>query len=279
MLPPSNSLLIVIVMRPDDRLLRRVVRAMKLLPILALVLAAGVAEAVPVEGRYTASWAGLPAGEIHLRIDDDGTRYRSMMQIRTEGLPRFFTRFNSVAVSEGELVRDGSVRPVQYEAVYDLRKRKDKRASLRFVSRNGALVAERGPEDTSKKPPPPEAHRRNVVDPLSALVAVRQQLTNGTVRAGERFAVPVFDGSRRFDAVGTVRRLPGILRVDLMLMPVAGFKDEKPDEDEDPEDSPRPVTIDFSDDQLLKPLRLEVSIAWFAAVIRLADPVPQASSR
>src|SRR5687768_8916630 len=111
MLPPSNSLLIVIVMGPDDRLLRRVVRAMKLLMILALALLAGIAQAAPVEGRYTASWAGLSAGEVHLRIDDDGARYRSMMQIRTEGLPRFFTRFNSVAVSEGELLRDGSVRP------------------------------------------------------------------------------------------------------------------------------------------------------------------------
>ena len=252
---------------------------MKLFLFLAIALVAGLAEAAPVEGRYTASWAGLPAGEIRLRIDDDGTRYRSMMQIRTEGLPRFFTRFNSVAVSEGEFTRDGSVRPVQYEAAYDLRKRKDKRASLRFVSRNGAIVAERGPEDTSKKPPPPEVHRRNVVDPLSALVAVRHQLKNGAIRTGERFTVPVFDGSRRFDAVGTVQRLPGILRVDLMLMPVAGFKDEKPDDDEDPEDRPRPVTVDFSDDQLLQPLRLEVSIAWFAAVIRLADPVPQASSR
>jgi hypothetical protein len=252
---------------------------MKLPLILALVLSTAAAGAAPVEGRYTASWAGLPAGEIHLRIEDDGATYRSEMRIRTEGLPRFFTRFKSVAVSEGRFAGDGSARPAQYDAVYDLRKRKDKRASLRFVSRDGSLVAERGPGDTSKKPPPEEAHRRNVVDPLSALVAVRHRLTNGTVRTGEQFVVPVFDGSRRFDAIGKVQRLPGIVRVDLLLMPVAGFKDDKPDEDEDPEDRPRPVTVDFSDDARLQPLRLEVSIAWFAAVVRLAEPAAQASSR
>ena len=54
-----------------------------------------------------------------------------------------------------------------------------------------------------------------------------------------------------------------------MIRPDVGA--DKPDEDEDPEDSPRPVEIEFTDDATLLPVRLEVSIAWFPAVVRLGS--------
>ena len=110
-----------------------------------------------------------------------------------------------------------------------------------------------------------------MVDPLSALIAVRHRILTGKLGPDGRFVVPVFDGSRRFDAEGHVTRRDGRLHVDLMLKPIAGFRDDKPDEDEDPEDSPRPVEIEFTDDATLLPVRLEVSIAWFPAVVRLGS--------
>jgi hypothetical protein len=242
----------------------------KLLAIFLLVALAAPVRAGSIEARYVATWAGLPACEITTRIEDDGELYRGRLDMRTEGLPRWLTRFKGTAVSEGQLAADGTARPLRYDAIYDLRKRKNKHNSLRFVAKAGVDIAERGPGDTSKKPPIAEEFRRGVVDPLTALVAVRHRIQTGQLGADARFVVPVFDGSRRFDAEGSVARREGRVRVALLLKPIAGFHDDKPDEDEDPEDSPREVLIEFTDDARLLPVRLEVSIAWFPAVVRLA---------
>ena len=68
-----------------------------------------------------------------------------------------------------------------------------------------------------------------------------------------------------------VGRQDGRVRVALLLKPIAGFDEDKPDEDEDPENSPREVLLEFTDDARLLPVRLEVSIGWLPAVVRLAD--------
>jgi len=94
-----------------------------------------------------------------------------------------------------------------------------------------------------------EAFRKNAVDPLSALERIRAAL-----RAPERdgsFKIPVYDGARRFDIVGRV--LPktnpadGIIRAELTLRPIAGFKGET-SEDGDPDDAPRKVELTVTDD-------------------------------
>src|SRR5690349_7549531 len=227
----------------------------RLLMLLAFLALVAPARADAIEARYVATWAGLPAGEIAMRVEEDGTSYRGRLDIKTEGLPRWLTRFRGVATSEGQLAPDGTAHPLRYDAVYDLRKRKNKHNSLRFVGPPGEAVAERGPGDTSKKPPIAERFRRGVVDPLTALVAVRHRIQTGQLGANGHFLVPVFDGSRRFDAEGSVARQDGRIRVALLLKPVAGFDQDKPDEDEDPENSPREVLLEFTDDARLLPVR------------------------
>ena len=48
-----------------------------------------------------------------------------------------------------------------------------------FAKPRGRRFAERGPGDTSKKPPLAEEFRKNVLDPLSALTAIRHELRRG----------------------------------------------------------------------------------------------------
>jgi hypothetical protein len=217
---------------------------------------------------YQASWAGLPAGEIRLTLRDDPAVYRGEIVIRTEGLPRLLTRFRASAVSEGRLAAESLPAPIRYDAVYDLRKRRDRRLSMRFAQRAGAVVAERGPEDTSKKPPLAEEFRSNVLDPLSALAAIRHAL-----RRGERgaFTLPVYDGARRFDVlvrVGPKRAGDTVLHLALILSPIAGFKGGG--EDGDPDDAPRPVLLTISDDQRLMPLSMSVSLGYLPLVVELS---------
>jgi uncharacterized protein DUF3108 len=219
---------------------------------------------------YSVSWAGLPAGELRLTLDDDAASYRSEIAIRSEGFPRLVTHFRGRAISEGRLVAAPALPlPLRYDAFYDLRKRRNRRLAMRFVATADGVIAERSPEDTSRKPQLAAGFRRNVVDPLSALTAIR-----GALRHGNRgvFTVPGYDGARRFDVVARVLpQHPGerVLRLDLTLSPVAGFKGES-SEDGDPDNAPRPVALTISDDSRLMPLSMSVSLYYLPLVVELS---------
>lgn len=202
----------------------------------------------------------MPAAHIRLTLHNAPGGYRSEVAVSSEGLPHAVTRFRGAAIAEGRLGTGNAPAPWRFDANYDLRKRKDRLLRMAFVARDGAVVAERGPGDTSRKKVLAEEFRRNVVDPLSALAAIQA----GVRRGESSFSVPVYDGARRFDTL--VRMLPrdpkqpGI-RLALTLKAIAGFKGETSD-DGDPDDAPRPVSLILSDDSRLMPLSLSVPI-WF----------------
>jgi uncharacterized protein DUF3108 len=236
---------------------------------LLLGMSPRLAAAEEASAIYRVYWAGLPAGDIKLTLHDDPSGYRDEIQIRTEGLPRLVTKFHGSAASGGKLIGEHLPQPGYYDAHYDLRKSKNKRLSMRFVSRAGALIADRGPEDTSSKPPLAEKFRQNVVDPLSALTAIRAALRSGKQDA---FTVPVYDGSRRFDVRARVlaKKAGDLgLHLELTLAPLAGFKGES-SEDGDPDDAPRPVDLVLSEDGRLMPLSMRVSLYYMPLVVQLA---------
>jgi hypothetical protein len=238
---------------------------------IALLLATATtrqAAADDIVALYTAFWAGLPAADIRLKLGGSGPGYHDEIVIATQGLPHLFTRFRATASAEGRLAADRQAEPSHYLAVYDLRKRQGRRVSMHFVSRTGGTIAERGPDDTSRKPPLAEAFRKDAVDPLSALERIRAAL-----RASERdsFKIPVYDGARRFDIVGGV--LPkaspadGIIRAELTLRPIAGFKGDT-SEDGDPDDAPRKVELTVTDDTRMVPLSIKVPIFFMPLVVQ-----------
>jgi hypothetical protein len=220
---------------------------------------------------YQAYWAGLPAAEIRLNLSEDKAAYRGRIEITTEGLPALLSRFRATAVAEGRLDADRPAQPEHYDAIYDLRKRRNSHISMLFIDRADALVAERGPEDTSHKPPLAEGFRRNAVDPLTALERIRGALRALSQLPKGSFTVPVYDGARRFDILGRV--LPekdaadGVLRVELTLRPIAGFKGET-SEDGDPDSAPRKVALIVTNDARMMPLSITVPVFYLPLVIR-----------
>jgi hypothetical protein len=230
------------------------------------------AHADDVVAVYAAFWAGLPAAEIRLNLSEDKAAYRGRIEITTEGLPALLSRFRATAVAEGRLDADRPVQPEHYDAIYDLRKRHDSHISMLFIDRAGALVAERGPEDTSHKPPLAEGFRRNAVDPLTALERIRGALRAQRQQREGSFAVPVYDGARRFDILGRV--LPekdaadDVLRVELTLRPIAGFKGET-SEDGDPDSAPRKMALTVTNDARMMPLSITVPVFYLPLIVRL----------
>ena len=240
---------------------------------LALVIGgvADIARAEELAAFYRATWAGLPAAEIRLGLGDTPSDYRHEIRIDTQGVPRWFTKFRADVVGEGKLAENGNATPARYDAHYDLRKRRNQLASLRFVEREGKRVAERAPDDTSRKPMLAEIHRRDVLDPIAALASIRQHLRVKPPKADDGFTIAVFDGARRFDVAVRVVAVGGeedTIRLALTLKPIAGFKGESSD-DGDPDNAPRPVDLALSNDARLLPLTLRVRIAFLPVWVQL----------
>ena len=236
----------------------------------ALPPLAASARADDIVAVYAASWAGIPAGEIHIRLHDGTAAYHDEIEIRTIGLPALLSKFRGTALAEGSLTADQPAEPSHYDAIYDLRKRRNSHISMRFVPRAGAVIAERGPDDTSRKPPLAEKFRSNAVDPMTAIERLRGALRAPPHSADRSFTIPVYDGARRFDVVGRI--LPkkdareGTLRVELTLRPIAGFKGETSD-DGDPDSAPRKVDLLVTDDARLMPLSITVPVFYMPLVV------------
>ena len=230
------------------------------------------ARADDIVALYAAYWAGVPAGEIRLRLHEDGAAaYRDEIEIRTAGLPALLSKFRATAQAEGRLSVGRPAEPSHYDATYDLRKRRDRRISMHFVTRAGAVIAERGPDDTSRKPPLAEKFRSNTVDPVTAFNRVRGALRAAQRSAHSSFTIPVYDGARRFDILGHI--LPkkdaseGTLRAELTLRPIAGFKGET-SEDGDPDSAPRKVDLLVTDDARMMPLSITVPVFFMPLVVQ-----------
>jgi hypothetical protein len=222
-----------------------------------------------IAALYRVSYMGLPAGQIRFRFSGDGFTYSDEIAIESAGLPRLVTHFRGTATSEGRLANDGQVVPQHYDALYDLRKRRNSHLSLRFDGADGTRIVERNAADTSRKPPLADLYRRNVVDPVSALAAIREKLRGDRAEAARDFTVPVYDDARRFDVlvhVISAGEKDGI-RLLLTLRPIAGFKGESSDEG-DPDDAPRQVQAAFSDDVNVVPVSMRVSVWYLPLVVQ-----------
>jgi hypothetical protein len=241
---------------------------------IALVFSAagGGCRAAEITAVYSAYWAGLPAAEIRLKLRGGKIAYDDEIEIRTEGLPRLVSHFDGTARATGRIVADRAAEPARYDALFDLRKRRNNRVSMRFVARGEAIVAERGADDTSRKPPLAEAFRRGAVDPLTAVERLRQAIAAGAGAANRDFSIPVYDGARRFDVLARVlpkeNQADGLVRVALSLHPIAGFKGESSDVG-DPDNAPRPVALTLTDDPMLLPTSIMVQVFSLPLVVRL----------
>jgi hypothetical protein len=238
--------------------------------LLLLTSGARAGAADDIIALYDAYWAGVPAGKIRMKLHDGvGSSYRDVIEIETVGLPHLLARFRATATAEGKHTAGRPAEPAHYRAIYDLRKRSDRRVSMQFVNRSGATIAERGADDTSTKPPLAEAFRKNIVDPLSALERIRAALR--APRRDTRFTVPVYDGARRFDIIGHILPKTGapdeVLQVELTLRPIAGFKGET-SEDGDPDNAPRKVELTVSDDARVVPLSIKVPVFFMPLVVQ-----------
>jgi hypothetical protein len=159
-----------------------------------------------LDGRYTASLAGVTIGKGAWVIDIADDQYTAAASGMTIGLLRVFASGEGSGASRGYII-NGNLIPSSYAASITADKKTEE---LRIVISAGTV------KDYSVDPPTPphpdrvplaEAHRHGVTDPMSAAL-IRVSGTGDAV-SPEACArtLPIFDGRLRYDLKLAFKRI------------------------------------------------------------------------
>jgi hypothetical protein len=190
-----------------------------------------------LDGRYTASLAGVTIGKGAWIIDIADDHYTAAASGMTTGLLRVFASGEGTGASSGYII-NGNLLPSSYAASLTADKKTEE---LRIVISAGNV------KEYSVDPPTPphpdriplaEAHRRGVTDPMTA--TLMRVLGSGDLVSPEACArtLPIFDGRmrydlrlafKRFETVKAEKGYEGQVAVcAVYFTPIAGYIPDRP---------------------------------------------------
>ncbi|HMR32637.1 MAG TPA: DUF3108 domain-containing protein [Geminicoccaceae bacterium] len=179
----------------------------------------------PLDLRYGMTYAGMHTADLALTMQPASGRTRSELVVRTEGLVGWlsgsFTRMRASSTA------GTPVQPRAFSAQYSKRDR-DRETSLRWDGNGRLTEATEARNGRTKPSEVPEADREGAIDPLTAVLRLRDWLAAGPDRGAE-LRLPVTDGRKRLDMVATRRgdvREGGreLHSLEVQLLPVFGFE-------------------------------------------------------
>jgi hypothetical protein len=262
-----------------------IARTSVLLSLLLLLLVAplradGTLDDRALELRYGLSWGGVQLATLALRHDAGPDGYAAETRMATTGLFDQIARYRGHSRIAGQRGPAGELRPVDYRSESE-RRNKTRTATLEFDPTTGRVVRLEMTKDSKpRRSNVPEELRRDVVDPLTALLQLRAwaaQARRDNASGPHRMAV--FDGRRRFDLetawggrerVSLAGRSWPALRLEVRLVPVAGFDDDDLQHAQAGEDA-LALELLLSDDDRLLPLRVQTLNTTITGVAQLLE--------
>ena len=199
-------------------------------------LSAGAQAQSKLEARYSVSLAGIPLGAGTWVVDITGDQYTAVANGRTTGLVKLIANGSGSAGSRGAF-QGASVASSGYMANYVSDKKTD---DVRMVLRGGVVkevTAEPPLELSPDRVPVTEAHRKGVIDPMSA--ALMPVAGKGEVLAPEacKRKLAIFDGRQRVDIDLVYKRMEQVkadkgyqgpvVVCTVLYNPVAGHRPER----------------------------------------------------
>jgi hypothetical protein len=163
---------------------------------LPIVMSPASAEAVRI--RYSVKMIGLPLGSAGLKGSVDGAGYQVAVDAKLTGIAAFVSSSQGAATATGALTQ-GRVTPATYANSSSNSK---ETRTVRMAMTGGAVKGvDISPpvEDSPGRIPVTDAHKRNIVDPLSALVMPVAGTEPLVGPAACNRTLPIFDGFTRFD--------------------------------------------------------------------------------
>jgi hypothetical protein len=158
-----------------------------------------------LEAVYGISVARIPIGSATASVEVATGEYTASMTGRASGVMRVLASGEGTLQTRGT-IRDGRPVPVRYVSTTTS---EDDTLDVKMTFDDGVV------KELSASTPPPsndrvaltEAHRKDVVDPLTALLVPAGEEGNGLTEAACRRVLPIFDGRRRFDIKLTFKRI------------------------------------------------------------------------
>jgi hypothetical protein len=211
-------------------------RTLSLLLALAACSAASASPAQTLKVDYAISLAGLPLGSADLATTFEGPKYTIQMAAKLTGLAGLLTGGKGAANASGAVA---GAKPVPAAFAVTSRSSSDQRV-VRMGLAGGNVAALEITPPIDEKPdrvPLSEAHKRGVVDPVSALLMPASAEGDLLDSANCNRTIPVFDGAARFDIVLSYDQtasvdVPGykgkVLVCQARYVPVAGHRSLRP---------------------------------------------------
>ncbi len=227
-----NHLMTQFVMMPlrPTRLLRLAVL------FLGLGLWSASAQAEALHARYGVTLLGLPLGQAALDGEVAGQTYKISINARLTGIASLVSSSKGAAVASGAFLR-GLIVPSAYaNTSANASQTRTVRVAMSGGSVKGVDVSP--PIDPSpERVPLTDAHTRNIVDPLSAMIMPVPGTEPIMGPAACNRTIPVYDGFTRFDVTLTyigqrqvkVKGYAGPVSVcGVRYTPIAGHRNRKP---------------------------------------------------
>jgi hypothetical protein len=163
-----------------------------------------------LDARYTVTLAGVPIGKGAWVIDIADDQYTAAASGMTTGLLRIFASGQGSGAARGHIASNGNLVPTSYASSITADRKTEE---LRIVLNNGTVKEFAVDPPTPPHPdriPVTEAHRKGVVDPMSA--AIVRVPGHGDLLSSEACArsAAVFDGRMRYDLTMAFKRFETI---------------------------------------------------------------------
>ena len=218
----------------------RPVRPTRLLRLAGLAFGLGLwslsAQAEALHARYGVSLLGLPLGKASLDGEVAGQTYKIAINARLTGIASLVSSSKGAAVASGAFLR-GLIVPSAYaNTSANATQTRTVRVAMSGGSVKGVDISP--PIDPSpERVPLTDAHTRNIVDPLSAMIMPVPGSEPIMGPAACNRTIPVYDGFTRFDVTLTyigqrqvkAKGYAGPVSVcAVRYTPIAGHRNRKP---------------------------------------------------
>ena len=237
-------------------------------------MAEGVAP-VPVDLRYVVEVSGIKIADMALVITPEGGTTRSQLALRSQGLASLWSDAWSRMSATSATGSSETPLPRKFEA-YQHKRDRVREIGIRYGSEGAISRLEVKSQGRVKESEVPPELRLATVDPLTALLRLRQWLQAVAAGEGERsITVPIFDGRKRLDLrasyVGPIVTASGRgHELEVQLHGLFGFEPDDWFVSVPGEASDEKVRVVVSADARLAPISIAAIDAYAGTVIKLA---------
>lgn len=184
-----------------------------------------------LKAQFTISMTGVSIGKIAWQVDIDDNRYVASANGKAGGV------LSMLVSGEGSVVAHGAIADGRMVPTYFISRTNDDEgdSEVRMTFEDGSVKELTGtPPTPADRVPVTDADRRNVDDPLTAMLMLSKNADNLLAAANCTRMLPVFDGRRRYNLLLSYRRIDkfstakgapvAVLVCNVVLQPVAGYR-------------------------------------------------------